>query len=300
MFSGVENTSAQTLSSERIIVKPNVIVSATIGIPKMTLWGYGSPNSVVELIGINVDQITNSDGTGYYSFDLVYLPDTESFPELCITAIDNSKRVTMPTCIPPINRDNYFYNVGPVILPPTISLGAPQTYPESQVSAQGTTIPNSIMEIKLARPDNRQDVLSFKIVKSALAYYVPSYTVVSDANGDYSFNVPTNKNVTWRLFAITDYKDGNKSPKSNTLTFETLTTAKYIRQKIASFFASLLQWPNIIVLEIFMIVILITIIYFISRKKKSSRKNNNSESNHKYSELVKRYQEYLKTKVNQK
>lgn len=298
LSSEVGNASAQTAFTEKTIVKPNVIVSATIGIPKMTLWGYGSPNSVVELTGVNVDQTTSSDGTGYYSFDLVYLPDTETFPELCITAIDNGKRVTMPTCIPPINRDNYFYSVGPVILPPTISLGAPQTYPESQVSAQGTTIPNSIIEIKLARPNIKQGSLSFKIVRTALAYYVPSYTVVSDAEGKYSFNVPTNKNITWRLFAITDYKDGNKSPKSNTLVFETLTEVSYIKEKVVSFLVSLLGWPNILVLEAFLIIILAIIVWLISRKKKTfSGKKKAFKSDQKYSQIVKKYQEYLKIKT---
>ena len=268
------NVLAEATNQEKSIVRPNIIVSATIGIPKMTLWGYGSPSSIVELSGVGVKQSTNSDESGYYSFDLVYLPDTQNFPELCITAVDKDKRATIPTCIPPIERNNYFYSVGPVILPPTISLGTPQTYPESQVSAQGTTIPNSVVEIKLARPDVKGSAWNFKIVKKALAYYVPSFSVVSDAKGEYSFNIPTNQNIEWRLFSITDYKDGNKSPKSNTLTFKALSVADYAWGKTISFLSSLIRWPNILIIEIFLIIILAIAVYLSVRKKRKSTRGN--------------------------
>lgn len=268
LLSDTKSVQAAVLPQEKTIVRPNIIVSATIGIPKMTLWGYGSPESVVELSGVGVDQEVTSEANGYYSFDLVYLPNTSSFPELCVTAIDRESKVTPPTCIPAIASGNYFYNVGPVILPPTISIEAPQARPESQVSAQGQTIPGSSVEIKLARPEERSGILGFRFVKRAFAFYIPSFTVISDAGGKYSFNMPTGDDTTWRVFAVTKYEDGNKSPKSNTLKFETLSPLAHAWQSLLEFLKTFLAWPRIIILELLIILILVAAVLAIIKKKK--------------------------------
>jgi len=284
---------ADVLPPEKVIVRPNVIVSATIGTPRMTLWGYGAPFSVIELSGIGVDQSVISGANGYYSFDLVYL--NTSFPELCVTAIDRGKRITPPTCIPPIGHGNYFYNVGPVILPPTISLGTPQTNEDGQVSAQGETIPNSNVEVKLGRPDAKPGIFGFQPIRSVLAYYIPSYSVLSDAEGNFSFNMPANGNLSWRVFAITDYEGGNKSPKSNTLKFKTLTPAAYAWSNFLAFLGTFLVWPRIIILEILVILILTGIaLAIIKRKRGKNKKVEANRNDQKYSELVERYQEFLK------
>lgn len=276
---------------EKTIVSPSVIISATIGIPKMTLWGYGPANSVVEVTGTGVDQKTTSQSDGYYSFDLIYLHDSMSFPELCITAVDLDGRVTPPTCIPPIEEGNYFYNVGPVILPPTISLGAPETNPGSQVSAQGTAIPNTEIVVKLAQGET--GTTSFKLVSEVLAFYIPSYTVTSDSKGNYSFNMPIKPGRTWRVFAFNNY-EGNPSPKSNTLVLKTMTTSAYMIKTSLTFLGSLFKWPGVILLELILILILAVIIFAIFKKngkKKYSHKYVKNDQN--YSNESKKYQEYL-------
>jgi len=285
----IVNLKAQTITSEpgtsSYIISPPVVVSASIGVPKMTIWGYGPPSCSVELSGVGVEQKIISQADGYYSFDIVYLMDSPTFPELCITAIDQERRATPPTCIPAIGGGNYFYNVGPVILPPTISIGAPETHPGSQVSAQGVTIPNSTIEVKLARPDSEEGKLGFHLVRTAHAYYIPSYTVLSDANGSYSFNMPTTTGITWRVFTITDYEGGNKSPKSNTLKFVTITPITFVWRSFWKFLATLLVWPRLLFLEILLIIVLILIVVMILKKKKKRYQ--------KTSEIVERYQNYL-------
>jgi len=257
-------------ATNKKITRPYVIVSAAIGIPKMTLWGYTSPFSTLELTGSGVNQFTNSDESGYYSFDLVYLPSSGTFPELCITAVDQEKRITPPTCIPPVPEGNYFYDVGPVILPPTISLGAPETHTGSQVSAQGQTIPGSNIEIKLAHPDMEKSLLSFQIVRSALAYYVPSFNATADASGNYSFNMPTTRDTTWRVFTIADIEAG-RSPKSNTLKFDSLSAASIIWKAILAFLLALFSWPRILILILFLIIIILTILIIHIRNKNNKR-----------------------------
>lgn len=294
LLSMPRSTHAAIVTQEKSIVRPNVIVSAAIGIPKMTLWGYASPDAHIELAGVGVAQTTVSDSNGYYSFDLIYLPNTASFPELCLTGTDSGGIGTFPTCIPPITGGNYFFNVGPVILPPTISLGTPQTNPGSQVSAQGTTIPNSTVEIKLARPDvNRKGLAGFRIVRQARAYFIPSYSVTSDSKGGYSFNMPVDQGVTWRVFAVTDYRGGGKSPKSNTLVFETLTTGVFVIKSVSSFLSQFLHWPGIIVLEFLLILILLAIALVVSRGKKRREKEKQPTVEQNYSNIVERYQDFL-------
>lgn len=291
LFALPKKANADVTYLEKTIVSPSVIISATIGIPKMTLWGYGPANSVVEVVGTGVDQQTTSQSDGYYSFDLIYLHDTLSFPELCITAVDSDGRVTPPTCIPPIEEGNYFYNVGPVILPPTISLGAPETNPGSQVSAQGTTIPDTEIVIKLAQGETGKT--SFKLVSEVLAFYIPSYTVTSDSKGNYSFNMPVKPGRIWRVFAFNNY-EGNPSPKSNTLVLKTMTTSAFIIKTSLTFLGSLFKWPGVILLELILILILAVIVYAIFRKNdKKSHSYKHVKDNQNYSKESKKYQEYL-------
>lgn len=291
------SVSAAVSPMQKTIVRPNIIVSATIGIPKMTLWGYGPADSVLELNGIGVDQTTTSDQSGYYSFDLIYLPGEGVFPELCVTAIDNEGRTTPPTCIPPISGGDFFFDVGPVILPPTISIGAPESNFGADVSAQGKTIPNSTINIKLARPEIKSGVLGLRLVSHVLAFYIPNYTVTSDQNGDYSFNMPTNTATDWRVFAIANYRDGNKSPKSNTLKFSTLSLVAYAWESLWEFLKTLLYWPRIIILEILIILILAFIAWLVIHKKKgSSKKKRVPGMDQKHSEIIEKYQEFLAKK----
>lgn len=297
LFFEAKNVQAAVIPQEKTFVQPSVIVSATIGIPKMSLWGYGPPFSVVELSGIGVEQNTTAGSDGYYSFDLIFLPNSPSFPELCITAIDQENRVTPPTCIPEISAGNYFYRVGPVILPPTISLDTAQASPEEQASTWGQTIPNSNVQVVLSRPEFEQGILGFSIVRRALAYYLPSYNVISDAEGNFSFNMPANDGATWRVFTIAEFPDGGKSPKSNTLKLTNLTSSAYFLQKSVEFIKSLFTWPRILILEILLIIILVLVVFAIIRKKnKQSKKIKLQENKQKVSNIVEEYQRFLNSK----
>jgi len=294
---GAKNSKADVITQEKVFVQPNVIVSATIGTPKMTLWGHGPTGSIIELSGVGVEQKIISREDGYYSFDLVYIPDTQYFPELCVTAIDKEGRATPPTCIPEISAGNYFYNVGPVVLPPTISLDASQANPGSQASAQGQTIPLSNVQVVLSRPEFAKNTLGFSIVKTALAYYLPSYSVTSDSDGEFSFNMPANDGTTWRVFTIVEYTDLGRSPKSNTLKFENLTSAAYFWKTLWQFLATFLTWPRIIFLEILIIIILTMIfLMIVHRKNKSTKTSLPEEILHKESNIVKVYQDFLNKK----
>jgi len=51
-----------------------VVVSASIGEPKLTLFGYGPVGSQVTLNGIGILEVTAANDIGYFEFNNVFLP----------------------------------------------------------------------------------------------------------------------------------------------------------------------------------------------------------------------------------
>ena len=280
---------AQVTSKSSTTAAP-VTISATIGAPILKLWGYGSPNSRIELTGDRVYDFTYTEINGYFEFPKAYLPTPTDifYPELCLTGIDQTGRSTPPTCIPPLIANKFSYNIGPVILPPTISLETGATTPSTQAGANGITIPDSDVRIVLAEDDRRQNLADFSIVRRASAYYIPDYTVKSDSRGYFSFNMPDVSAKTWRIFAITNYSQGDTSPKSNTLKFEVLSPALVAIENVWALILSFLTLPTLIILEIVVIMLIITAI-FLTKKGKRKLSLNTIDP-------VKEYQNYLKSK----
>jgi hypothetical protein len=267
-----------------------VTISVSIGEPVLKLWGYGAPDSRIEISGERVTDFTYSGSDGYFEFPKAYLPTPTGlfYPELCLTEIDQVDRSTPPTCIPALPADKFSYDIGPVILPPTLSLEAGAVIPSSQSGASGITIPNSEVKIVLAEDSHGQSLADFSIVKTAKAYYIPNYTIKSDSRGYFSFNMPDTSPNTWRIFAVTNYSQGESSPKSNTLKFEVLSPIMAAMENIWALILSLLTLPTLIILEI-VVIMLITAAVFLNKRGK--RKLSPSAA-----DPVRQYQIYLKSK----
>ena len=242
-----------------------VSISASIGAPILKLWGYGAPNSRVELSGDRVSDFAYTRVDGYFEFPKTYLPQaTDIFsPELCLTEIDQAGRVTPPTCIPRLLAIKDSYNVGPVILPPTLSLTEGVIGATAQSEAGGITIPNSEVRVVLAEDNANQRLVNFNIVKPALAYYIPNYTIKSDNQGHFSFNMPGVNPNDWRVFVFTNYSQEARSPKSNTLKFVIISPTASAIENIWTFILSLFTFPALIILEI------VVILLIVSKDKKS-------------------------------
>ncbi len=272
------------------IIEAKVTISASLGEPILRLWGYGPVNSRVELTGSGVSDFTFTSADGYFEFGRSYLPTTNAFfyPELCLTAIDGAGRITTPTCIPPLPTTQMSYDVGPVILPPTLSFEAGTVVVSSQTTAEGVTLPNSEVKIVLAEDGNRSKIAKLGLVKEAKAYYIPDYTVKSDSQGNFSFNMPNTTPNNWRVFAATTYSKGVLSPKSNTLVFKVVSPTLVLLENIWKFLLSLLTLPVLIFLEIFILLIIVLTI-ILTRKRKLKVLTNISKP-------VREYQEYLRSK----
>jgi hypothetical protein len=267
-----------------------ITISAGIGEPVLRLWGYGPPNSRIEISGERVADFTYSRTDGYFDLSNVFLPQISdaSYPELCLSAIDSISRVTPPTCIPPLPTNEFSYDIGPVILPPTLSLTKETTSTFSQAGASGTTIPNSEVKIVLAEDSSNSKLSNFTLVVPAKAYYIPDYTTHSNDRGNFSFNLPDNSPKTWHIFAITSYSQGTLSPKSNTLKFEVVSPITIGLVNTWALLLSLLTMQNLIIVEIAIILLIIMAIF--------SPKKNTKKIHLNVVDPVKQYREYLKSK----
>jgi hypothetical protein len=267
-----------------------VTISVSLGEPVLKLWGYGAPSQRVELTGDRVADFTYTRSDGYFEFLKTYLPQTSNlfYPELCLTGIDLTGRSTPPTCIPPLPVASSSYDIGPVILPPTLSLDAGVIDISNQAGASGVTIPNSDIKIVLAEDRGSPDLSAFSIVRLARAYYIPSYTIRSDSGGNFSFNMPAGSPKTWRVFAITEYSQGATSPKSNTLKFDVQSPVVTAIISLWKFILSLLTLPVFIILEI-VVILLILAVLFLKKKKRNKVYPNDSSP-------IIQYQNYLKSK----
>jgi hypothetical protein len=289
-FSGDSNNVRAQLKPLAITTTAQVTISASIGEPVLHLWGYGPPASRIEISGRNVQDFTYSETDGYFEFKNAFLPSpTDStYPELCLTAVDPSGRATPPTCIPGITARDLSYDIGPVILPPTLSLESESVAPGVTDGAEGITIPNSKVKIVLAEDSSKNTLSKFSLVETAKAYYIPDYTVTSDDRGYFSFNMPDGSPQGWRVFAITNYSQGATSPKSNTLKFEVVSTTTVFIKGLWAIILSLLTLPALIAAEI---AIIILIILAITLKKKGRRKVYPT-----IADPIKEYQEFLKSR----
>jgi len=193
--------------------QPNsVSVSASIGENEVTIYGYTSPDSKVELTGINIYSIDYSDNTGYFEFNSLVLPRNSS--ELCLQSKDDSDRSSSLVCNPPPPLTNYHTNIGPIILPPTVSLEQDNIHPNTTVISSGQSIPKSTITVYFYKVNDSAQ--SFP--KSALAYSLPKIETITDEKGNYSINLPTAYSSDYRLYTSVTYND-SYSPKSNTLLY---------------------------------------------------------------------------------
>lgn len=190
----------------------HVSISASIGENRITIFGYTSPHSRVELSSPRVFTITYSNADGFFLFDKVLLPKNPL--DLCLNSTDENGRYTAPVCIPAPPATNYHTDTGPILLPPTISLDRDKINPYDTIVTSGQSIPNSQVYLHFYKVND--SALSFP--RQIFAYSLPPLMATTDQQGNFSVNLPTAYNSNYRLYASSRFKD-NYSPKSNTLIY---------------------------------------------------------------------------------
>lgn len=202
----------------------------------MNITGFASADAIIQVTGVRIFAQTQTDKNGY--FELKQVAISQEAKEICLIVIDSEKRASVPHCLSlPATAVN---NLGPVIMPPTLSLSEAQIWQKQKAFAAGRTIPNIPLEISIFEVDSRN--LSVKIGRKIAkilfpqvrASELPILNLVSDRNGNFTFTLPTFKTAGYRLFAKTIYKD-KPGHKSNTISYK-------VESRISYFFRYTLPW----------------------------------------------------------
>ena len=233
-------------------------ISAFIGEYRFTLFGYTSPKALVTFQGLGIFDQTYADETGYFEFKNRFSPFLPR--EACLTAQDQLGRLTKPVCLPPFPV-NYNVTIGPVLMPPTLSLDKSDYWVGDEVFLSGQSIPESNISLSTFT-DEKNSLLSQvinKINPQVYAFSLPKLETKTDKKGNFSIALTSSSAKKIRLFAQTKFQNEN-SPKSVNLTFKILPWWMIIFKFFI--FLWLLIKPRL--LEIFILIELIfLLIYFL-------------------------------------
>lgn len=180
-------------------------ITANIPVNTITLYGYTSPGSRVELNSPRTFAVTYSQEDGYFIFDHLILP--RHAQDLCLTSQDESNRLNNPVCLPEPPPINSYTEIGPILLSPSISLDLKNDY------SSGQSIPNSVIQVHFY-----QESSPLTLIKKVQAFSLPVYETTTDSHGNYSVNIPGTSATNYRIFTTVKYMDVDSS-KSNTLLY---------------------------------------------------------------------------------
>lgn len=180
-------------------------ISASIGDYQFGLFGYTSPHALVTLEGNGIFDQTTANEEGRFEFKNRFSPFNPR--EACLTARDQLGRLSQPICLPPFPV-KYNVTIGPVLIPPTISLDQPDYYVGDQVVLTGQGIPNSTVDLKFNTDDN--------FILNRFAASLPPVGIQTDAEGNFSIALPSSDASKYRFFTRVDF-DNELSSKSLTL-----------------------------------------------------------------------------------
>lgn len=238
--------------------KPEEIVS---DVYKATIFGVTSPKSKVQLSNPDIFIETTSDEKGDFIFSNQSLP--KSSPEICLETKDNMGRTSSPVCLPPIPT-NYVANIGPIIMPPTISLNQATIYIGDKAKLAGQSIPDSTVEISMYTDEKNDKLALFPPVYARVG---PRTVVKTDGSGNFSINIPTQDNSKIKTFAQV-YYDEKPSDKSPVLSIDIYMNWMIIIVSIQKLINLLMT--NLLALTFLIEVIIATILfmrYFFHQKK---------------------------------
>jgi hypothetical protein len=234
----------------------NIEVSAFIGEHRFTLFGYTSPEALVSFQGLGIFDQTYADKQGYFIFQNRFSPFSPR--EACLTAQDKFGRLTSPVCLPPFPTD-YNVEIGPVIMPPTLSLDKNDYWVGDEVILSGQTIPET--EVDLSMFTKQSNFLALNLIKKVEAFALPEFKTQSDQQGNFSIALPSSSAQTFRLFAQSQFLKA-KSPESRKLTVKILPWW-FIIVKIFGLLFSLIKSR---LLEFLILAEIIALIIYILRR----------------------------------
>ncbi len=182
------------------------LVSANIGVKtRISIYGYTSPKASVYLEGIGILEQTYADDEGYFIFKNIILPENEK--EVCLTAQDQFGRTTYPLCLPPIPTKTAS-SIGPVIMPPTLSLDKNLFFVGDRIIISGQTIPNTKVNLLFFKEKGTNLPLFIALVKPALAQEkTKSVETKADEKGNFTFALNASASQKLNIFSTTTFQN---------------------------------------------------------------------------------------------
>jgi len=131
-------------------------------------------------------------------------------------------RLTNPVCLPPFPV-NYNVTIGPVLMPPTLSLDKSDYWVGDEVILSGQTIPETNVSLSTFTDDKNSllSQITNKINPQVYAFSLPKLEAKTDKSGNFSIALPSSSAKKFRLFAQTQFQN-EQSPKSVNLTLKIL------------------------------------------------------------------------------
>lgn len=231
----------------------NIVNSAYIGEFRFNLYGYASPFALVTFEGMGIFDQTTANDIGFFAFNNRFSPFSKR--EACLTAKDQLGRLSSPVCLPPFPV-NYNVSIGPVIMPPTVSLDKKDYFMGDKVMLSGQAVPNTDVKLSIFGDESKTSKLA--LIKPVEAFTFPQLTAKSDDKGNFSINLPSSTPNKFRLFGQTDFL---KAVSSNSvkLSLDILP----VWMIIIKFFLFLFSLIKPRLLEILILAEIIYIIYVI-------------------------------------
>jgi len=210
----------------------SVQVSAQVNGYLFNLKGLTSPWAKVEFYSTegNIQATTLANDEGVFYFRNVLAPIQTG--DFCFLSYDTNDQVNKPLCFsppPPKTKTT----IEDIVLSPTLSLNKGLFRQGEPIEANGRTFPNAEIRIYMFE-ENRPfwvEIIDV-IIPKAFARQGPQLTVEANQEGNYSFNLPTQKSNLWRIFAGPKFKSQNMTAKSNTLEFSALSWWQWILLKL--------------------------------------------------------------------
>jgi len=234
-----------------------VTVSASIGNFRFTLDGYSSPGALVTIQGMGIYDQTFANRDGYFQFSNSFSPFSPR--EACLTAQDQLGRLTSPVCLPPFST-NRNITIGPVILPPTVSLDKDVYYVGDEAILSGQSIPNSQIVLSTFVKNKSPRIIT-QIVKPVYADTIPQLTIKTDAKGNYSVALPSSSDEAMRLFTQTKY---NEQPSAQSINLNIKIWPVWMM--VINFFKLIFLLLKPRLLELIILVQLIGLIIYLLRR----------------------------------
>lgn len=233
---------------------PQVIVSASIGEPRLTIFGYTSPGAKVTLEGQGIFDETYAEKNGFFIFKNRFAPLSRR--EICLIAHDDEGGSSQPACLPPLPPQKNV-TIGPLVLSPIVRMNKLGFNVHDFAVIQGFTVPNTDVRVKFFTSDIN------RALTNGIA--LPDIYTQSDTDGSFSINIPTYLGQSIRFYAQTTFNNFN-SGKSTTLTVDILP----LWRRIISMVMAMLSTTRQLLLFLIIIVELIFLIWFlfVRRKKK--------------------------------